>query len=346
MGTTGRREAIGRLAALGAAAALLPAPILARGADEHRTIGYLSLEAPPLPRPTPEQWRQSRISLALRKLGWDEGRNLAIERLHADLDTAQLARHAQELVRARVELIIANGPEAAVAAARATRKIPVVCFNLVWPEEQGLIVSFARPGRNVTGVAFYAGLETSTKRMEFLRELAPAAKRLSWLWPPDYQETVRGGRFNMAPKLEAAAQGLGFELRLHPVRSGADVERALADITAWGAQAITASSEYVLRARKAVADFALRNRLPSAFPAPQLVEAGGLLSYGLAATELDTLFNRSLGYVDRILRGAKPAELPVERPSRYELVINVNTARALNLSIPDALRVRVDRVVG
>src|SRR5262245_14756503 len=144
----GRRRAIRSMLVLGAAAGLAPALMLAAG---ERRIGYLSLENPPQPRPTPAQWRTSRISEGLRKLGWDEGKNLAIERLHAGLDTAQLGKLAAQLVAARVELIIANGPEAALAAARATREIPVVGYNLVWPEEQGLIDSFARPGRNVTG---------------------------------------------------------------------------------------------------------------------------------------------------------------------------------------------------
>ena len=266
-------------------------------------------------------------------------------RSHAELDATRLAKLAEQLVRRRVEVIIANGPEAAVAATRATRSIPIVCFNLVWPEEQGLIESFAHPGRNVTGVSFYTGIETSTKRLQFLREIAPGAKRLSWLWPPDYQEKVDGGAFNVIPTLESMAGGLGFELRLHAVRKSEDIEKGLREALAWRAHAITASSEYVIHARKRVADFALQHRLPSAFPAWEIVEAGGLLSYALARAELASLVGRSLAYVDRILRGTRPADLPVERPSRYELVINLRTAKALGLTIPDTMRVRADRVV-
>src|SRR5206468_12455686 len=132
-------------------------------------------------------------------------------------------------------------PEAALAAARATRTIPIVCFNLVWPEEQGLIDSFARPGRNVTGVAFYPGVEASTKRMEILRELAPSATRLSWLWPSDYERTLTGGTFRVAPAFEPIAKALGFELRLHPVRSTSDIDSALRDVLARRAHALMVS---------------------------------------------------------------------------------------------------------
>lgn len=340
-----RRDALTTLLALGAAVGQFGARAQAQNAARPRIVGYLSLEPAPDPFPTPEQWRQSPISVALRKLGWDEGRNLVIERAHASLQSAHLAKLAAALVRKDVDVIIANGPEATVAAARATRRIPIVSFNLVWPEEQGLIDSFARPGRNVTGVSFYPGVEFSTKRIQFLREIAPAAKRLSWIWPPDYEETVAGGSFTMAPAFESIVKSLGFELRRHPVRRSEDIEPALAEVLAWHAQALTASGEHVVRVGRRIAEFALRHRLPSAFPSPEIVEAGGLLSYALGQGDLFGLFNRSLEYVDRILRGAHPADLPVERPSRYELVINLRTARTLGLTVPQVLLVRADRVI-
>ena len=343
-----RRDAIAAVLALGAAAG--PLGIRAQEeksgpSGERRIIGYLSLELAPNPPPTREQWRRSPIAQALRKLGWDEGHNLAIERAHANLNAGMLRKLAEGLVRKRVEVIITNGPEATVAAARATRSIPIVSFNLVWPEEQGLIDSLARPGRNVTGVSFYAGVETSAKRMEFLREVAPAAKRLSWIWPPDYEETVAGGRFSMAPAFESMARKLGFELRLHRIQKSEDIETALGEIAAWRAQALSASGEHAIRAARRIAEFALDRRLPSAFPSAAIVEAGGLLSYAVAQGDMMLLFNRSLEYVDRILRGARPADLPVERPSRYELVINLKTAKALGLAVPQALLLRADRVI-
>lgn len=339
-----RREAIGAILALGA----MGAPFRPAGAQKparSRVLGYLSLEASPSPYPTPEQWRQRSLSLLLRKTGWDEGVNLRVERAYAELQPERLEPLAQALIAMDVEVIIANGPEASVAAARATKTIPIVSFNLVWPEEQGLIDSYARPGRNVTGVSLYPGAEASTKRMELLREFAPAARRLSWLWPADYQRTVGGGAFDMAPTFQAIAKGLGFELRFHPLRRSEDLEPAFSEIAAWPAHALMASSEYVVQARRGVAEFALRQRLPSACPSAEVVEAGGLFSYAPGRSELFRLYDRTFEYVDRILRGARAADLPVERPNRYELVINARTAKALGLKIPQAVLLRADGLI-
>ena len=340
-----RRDTVRALLALATVAGPFARNAQGQQREPVRRIGYLILDAAPVPRLTPEQWRQRPLSMALRTLGWDEGRNLIIERAHADLKIDMLPQLAAELVRKRVEVIVTSGPEATVVAARATKTIPIVFFNVVWPQEQGLIESFARPGRNVTGVTFYSGVEVSTKRMELLREVAPAAKRLSWLWPPDYQETVAGARFDMTPAFQAAAKALGFELRLHAIRRSEDIDTAFAEILAWRAQAMMASSEYVHRALERVVGFALSRRLPSAFPGPEFVEAGGLMSYGAGRDELRSLFFRSAEYVDRILRGALPGALPVEQPKRYELTINLPTAKALALTIPQSVLLRADRVI-
>ena len=307
-----------------------------------RRVGFLVLDFEDTKTPIP----QRAGSLALKARGWIEGENLIVERAYADLDVERLAGLADGLVRKGVDVIVAIGPEAALAAARATRSIPIVFFGVVWPVEQGLIDSFARPGRNVTGIAFYTGVEVSNKRLEVLREIAPGAKRLSWLWPPQLAETVGGDRYDVAPVLEAAGTRLGFETRLHPVRKMADVETALADVLAVRAQAISvAGSAHLLAARLRLAEFALRHRLPTASSTVFIVEAGGLLSYAPAWAEWQTLTSRNYDYVDRILRGAKPADLPVERPSKYELVINLKTAKALGLTIPQSVLLRADRVI-
>jgi putative tryptophan/tyrosine transport system substrate-binding protein len=341
-----RRKAIATLLALGATSA----PLLARAQPAKtappRIVGYLTLEAAPQPFPTPEQWRQRSASRLLRSAGWDEGRNLRIERAYAGLQAAQLDVLAATLIRKGVEVIVANGPEATLAAARATRTIPIVAFNLVWPEEQGLIRSFARPGRNVTGVALYPGIEASLKRMEIMRELVPSATRLSWLWPADYQQTLDGRAFDMAPSFRSLAMGLGFELRFHAVRNTKDIDAAFAEMLAGHAQALMASGEYVVHERHRVAALALRHRLPSACPSAELVEAGGLFSYALGHSELLALYERTFEYVDRILRGARPADLPVERPKRYELVINRQTAEALGLKVPQPVLLRAANVIG
>ena len=214
---------------------------------------------------------------------------------------------------------------------------------MLWPVEQGLIDTFARPGHNVTGIASYTGIEVTNKRLEFLREIVPAAKRLSWIWPSASLslETVAGGRVNMVPVIEAAAKKLGFESKFHPIRGVQNLESVFSDIAAWHAQAIIGTSNV---APQEFAELALRHLLPSAFLDRENVMARGLL-YGVADSEWTSLLGRRAEYVDRVLRGARPADLPVERPSRYELVINRKTATALDLTIPQSLLLRADEVI-
>ena len=335
-----RRDAI---LGLGATVTAMPLWLRAQPNESRKTriIGSLSL----LAWPTAEQYANLPFFPAMKTHGWVEGTNFIMERRHAEFRSERLAGLAEDLVRKRVDLILAFGPEATIAAARATRSIPIMFSNVVWPLEQGLIDSFARPGRNITGISFYTGVEVSNKRLEYLRAVAPAARRLSWLWPSDYAETLSGGRFDMAPVMEAGARSLGFETRFHDIRKPEDIGPALDEIRAWPAQALSASSEYVAASGQRVAEFALRERLPSAFPARINVEAGGLLFYGPSGAEGARMLSRYVSYVDRILRGAQPGELPVERPSQYELVINLKTAKALNLKIPQELLIRADRVI-
>ncbi len=282
----------------------------------------------------------------MRKRGWIEGENVVWERAFADLQVERLAGLAAELVRKGVEVIITNGPETTIAAARATKTVPIVFLNVIWPVEQGLIDSFARPGRNVTGIAFYTGVEVTNKRLEFLREIAPAARRLSWLWPVDYAETLSGGRLDIAAMMGSAAKGLGFETRFHDIRKPADVESALAEIAGWRAQVLmVGGGHHLISERRRVAEFALRQGLPSATPSLSSVEAGVLLYYGPSPSETPLLAARYFDMVDRILRGAKPAELPVERPSKYDLVVNMKTAKALGLKIPQSLLLRAERFI-
>jgi len=333
-----RRDAI---LGIGAVITATPLRMFAQTKDSSRTIGVLSLGI----APTAEQIARNPFVVMMKEHGWVEGTNLTVERRYAEFKSERLAGFAEDLVRKRVDLIITIGPEATLAAARATKSIPIVFVFVVWPLEQGLIDSFARPGRNITGTAFYTGVEVTNKRLEYLRAVAPLAKRLSWLWPTDYAETLSGGRFDMAPVMEAAAKGLGFETRFHGIRKSEDISRALDEIRAWPADAISASSEYVTAASQRIAEFALREKLPTAFPDRRNVEAGGLLFYGPSLAETPRLTSRHASYVDRILRGAQPAELPVERPSQYELVINLKTAKVLNLKIPQELLIRADRLI-
>ncbi len=232
----------------------------------------------------------------------------------------------------------------AIAAARATKTIPIVFVGVSWPVEQGLIESFARPGRNVTGVSTYTGLEVSTKRLEFLKEVAPTATRLSWILGSATEATVDGAGFDVRPLLNPAARRLGYEVRYHFMRKSEDVDPAFADILAWRAQALAvAGSPVTFAARERIAAFALNNRLPTASASsfrrsgrPAFLQCCGCGSRPIP---------RSVEYVDRIFRGARPADLPVDRPDKYELVINLKTAKALGLAIPQSVLLRDPRLI-
>jgi putative tryptophan/tyrosine transport system substrate-binding protein len=281
----------------------------------------------------------------LKALGWIEGQNLVVESAFADYKNERLPTLAEDLVRRRVDVIWATSADAAVAAARVTKSTPIVFAGVPWPVETGLIDSFARPGRNVTGVSSYTGIEVSTKRLEFLRTIAPTATRLSWILDPSLGASVDGGRFDVRPLLDPAARALGFDVRYHHVEKSDDVDPAFAEMLAWRVQAIAvAGSAATFAARERIASFALRNRLPSACATPSIVEAGALLSYSSAGA-FPELLARGANYVDRILRGAHPADLPVYRPDKYELLVNLKTARVLGLQVPQSLLLRAGRVI-
>lgn len=341
---TTRRAALAVLPAL-SAAPLVFAQVSARASPKR--IGALSLG------PGPEKF-DPRKPLddegpfwdALSKKGWVLGANIVIERTFADWKTDRLSGLAADLVRKRVDVILCNDETEMVAAARATQSIPILFNGALTPVEQGLIESFSRPGRNLTGTSQHAGTAVATKRLEFLRAIV-RGERLSWLWGGDsrYAETVAGGRFDIAKMYESAASGLGFNPRLHFVPAPADIDKVFEEILEWKAQAITGGGWQVFEVRDRVAEFALRNRLPLATNHRPYVEAGGLLSYGLPQSERNLLGERLIEYLDQILRGAKPSELPVIQPSRYELVVNMKTARALGLTIPQSVLQRADEVI-
>ncbi|MCW5744822.1 MAG: ABC transporter substrate-binding protein [Alphaproteobacteria bacterium] len=285
------------------------------------------------------------ITKRLQELGWIEGKTLTFEDVYAAGATERLPELAADLVRKKVDVIWAISPPAAVAAARVTKSIPVVFVRVAAPLQLGLGESFARPGGNVTGVASNAGLEVYLKRLEFLREILPDANRLAGIAPGTaIFATVRGGVWQ-PDKDEGIpeARKLGFELDKHFVDKAEDLDRAFAAIAASGAQALLVSaSPLIFGERRRIVDFANQRRLPSAFIESDFVEAGGLLSYG--SDVLDTML-QSLSHIDKILRGAKPAELPIEMPSRFDLVINQKTARMLGLTIPQSVLLRAIRVI-
>ena len=286
----------------------------------------------------------SKLRAELKALKWIEGQNLVIESAFGEGKGERLPALAEELVRKRVDVIWVGSEVAAVAAARATRTIPIVFTNVYWPVETGLIDSFARPGRNATGMSAYSGIEVSTKRLEFLKEIAPGAIRLSWMFDA-VVPTVDGGNFDVRPLLESDAKKLGYETRYHLLAKSDDIDRAFAEMLDWRAQAIAVAGLAIFAAVGRIASFSVRNRLPSACLDSRMVDAGCLLSYNAAGSVLTESMARGVDYVDRILRGAHPRDLPVQRPDKYELVINLKTAKALGLRIPQSVLLRADRLV-
>jgi putative ABC transport system substrate-binding protein len=331
---------------LAAAGSLLVAPYVrakSRITEGVRTIGFLHAYSNRDPKRRPHRYPSAK---ALKKLGWIDGENIVSERRYADGNFERLAVLAQELVRKGVEVIWVDMAQSAIAARRVTQTIPIVFSNISWPVELGLVDSLARPGLNVTGTAYYADLGVSAKRLEFLREMVPAAKRLSQLVEPSRYETLTGGKIDIEGIWTTAAERLGFVTRLHLIRRGQDIGPALAEIKDWGADAIHGTGgPYMDADALYIAAFALRNRLPNLCVNPFIVRKGGLLSYAPASADVWSLYMRSFEYVDQILRGARPSELPVEQPSRFELTINTWAAKEIGLKIPQSLLLRADRLI-
>ncbi len=243
-------------------------------------------------------------------------------------------------------VIWAADPEAAIAAAQATRTIPIVFWSVPYPVEQHLVHSFARPGGNVTGVALFSGVELLAKRLEALRDCTPAVKRVAWIQTSSPLETVEGGIMpgNMSYFPSLYAHDLGLELQHYWIETRKDFDTAFEAITRSRLQALAmpAFTELFWEHRKLIIDFAMRNQLPNVCGSSQFVEAGGLVSYGADPVAMAVY---SMSYVGRLLRGAKPADLPVERPNRYVLAVNLRTAKALGITIPQSLLWRADEVI-
>lgn len=273
----------------------------------------------------------------LRELGYVEGTNVRFEWRWSGGDTNRFPMLARELAALAPDIIVTSGTQAALAAASATNSIPIVMALSQYPEEVGLVKSLARPGGNVTGLSTYAP-QLSGKKLELLRETAPDVVRIALLWSPDslsqrlqYQELL------------AAAAAAGVSIHSIELKGVSDVGRALAAAKAGGAQALMVIGNPVtFRSRRQITDFALRNKLPSVYEERLFALAGGLMSYGPSFT---ALFHRAATYVDRILKGAKPADLPVEQPVRFELVINRKTARSLGVELPPSVVLRADEII-
>jgi putative ABC transport system substrate-binding protein len=303
-----------------------------------RTLGLLSA----FPPPSDEEFSKLQSLSHFRRLGWIDGGNFRIERAYSGHE-GRLPQFAKALAEKRVDVIWALGPEAALAAAGATKTIPIVFWGVGYPVEQGLVDSLARPGRNVTGVTVFDGIGVYQKQLELLREIVPGVKRVAWIRTPSAIRTLGGANPDLHAPIVAAARTVDVVLQQIDLHRDEDVDRAFAEIAHWRAEAMWVfGTMMTLRHRPRIVEFAARERIPAIYFDRSWVELGGLVSYG--AHGLSGIW-RSVEYVDRILRGAKPSELPVEMPSRYELAFNLKTARQLNLNISQTLIARADRVI-
>ncbi len=312
--------------------AVLAAPLAAEGQQVGKVyrIGYLSIASGPSPRT--EALRQG-----LRELGYIEGKNITIEYRFAQEKADRLRGLATELVNLKVDLIVTGGPTATRAAQQATRTLPVV---MAWggdPVEARFVASLAQPGSNITGLTSMA-TELGSKRLGLLKEAVPHISRVAVLWNPSHSEASASFR-----ETEGATRALGLSLESIEVRSAADLEGAFRRAVTRHADALTVLLDPVTLLNEAkVAELAARSRIPSIFYERRFATAGGLMAYGPLDEDLH---RRAAGYVDKILKGAKPADLPVEQPTKFELVINLKTAKALGLTIPPSLLQRADEII-
>lgn len=276
----------------------------------------------------------------LRDLGYIEGQNIAVERKYADGDTKRLDEIAQELVQHRVDAIVAQATPTARAARRATSTIPIIGLGLADAVEDELASSLARPEGNVTGTSFL-GPELVSKRLQLLKEIVPKLSRVVVLWHPKaYGDRTMA---SMLKEIESAAQSLGVGLRLVPASSPGDLDGAFVAMTAERADGLIVFPSPMLYSQYSrIVAFAADSRLPTIYAAREGVELGGLVSYGANLVDLS---RATAGYLDRILRGAKPAELPIQQPTKFELVFNQQTARTLGLTASQNFLLMVDAVI-
>ena len=322
---------------LGGAAAAWPLAARAQQGAKVPRIGYLltgPLESPEA-RAMLDAFRQG-----LHERGYVEGQTIVIEYRSADGKIERFPSLANELASLKLDLILAANTPAASAILHATTAIPIVVAVMGDPVEDGLVASLARPGGNITGLTFL-GPELAAKRLGLLKQALPNASRVAALWHPGaYAErTTR----DMLQATDAAARTLAVELQLLDVRGADEFDRAFSAMTRERADALLVlPSTLFFNARKRIIDLATEHRLPSMSPTREFATVGGLAAYGASITDLH---RRSAGYVDRILKGANPADLPVEQPTKFELVVNLKTAKALGLTIPVTLQAAADEVI-
>ena len=323
-----RRDALLALVALGATSHAATA----QGAGVARRIGYLDQGSAARDGPYVEAFRRR-----LRDLGWIEGQNIAIELRFAEGKTGRLPALAADLVRLKVDVLVTSTTPAALAAKEATATIPIVIGFAAGPVESGIVASLAHPGGNITGWT-HQGLDLRAKYLELIKEALPAAVRIGVLWNPTNQLHKLSLKV-----IEAAAQKLGVELVLFGVQDPKEFEHAFSEFVAKRVHAVLVFPDGMFIAQTPlIVALAAHNRLPALYGVRGYARAGGLMTYG---ADLPDMYRLGASYVDKILRGARPADLPIEQPTKYELVINLKTADALGVAIPRTMLLRADEVI-
>jgi putative ABC transport system substrate-binding protein len=315
---------------------LLAAPLVAEGQQAGRVyrIGYFTI-----PSRDSAQGVADAFQRGLRDLGWIEGQNIVIDYRFADGNVDRLPDLAAELVRLRVDVIVAGATAAVIAAKNATRTIPIVMFLAVDPVGSGLVASLARPGGSITGLTVTVGRGIYGKQLELLKDVLPRLSRVAILVNPTDPLSAHAVR-----ETESAARALGLQRQVVEIRDPGEFDNAFAALTTARPDAIFVTGDsmfYQHRAR--LVHLAAKSRLPTmGGGAGEYAKAGGLMAYG---TNLADLARRAATYVDKILKGAKPGDLPIEQPTKFDLVINMKTAKALGLTIPASLLQRADQVI-
>jgi len=323
------------IVAIGVAFAMCGVVAQAQQPKKVPRIGYLSNIDP-----ATDSTRSEAIRLALRERGHIEGQNIAIEYRHAEGKLDRLPELAAELVRLKVDIIVAAGADPTVRAAKnATKTIPIVMLGSGSdPVEAGIVESLARPGGNVTGLTNLS-VELGGKRLELLKEAVPKLARVAVLYDP----TVSPSVIQVKEILPVAARALGLTLRSWEVRDAGGFEKVFAALSKERPDGLYVLGGPLMYAnQKQTIGFALKSRLPSVYNRREAVDAGGLMYYGV---DLADSYRRVAYYVDRILKGAKPADLPVEQPTKFELVFNLKTAKQIGVAIPQSMLYRADKVI-
>ena len=318
-----------------AVCAILVLPLAAEAQQAARLprIGYLGQNSAEIGGHQLAAFREG-----LRERGWVEGQNIAIVTRFADGDLDRLAALIAELISLKADIIVTGSSAATWAAKNATQSIPIVMAASVNAPGEGLVTSLAHPGGNITGMTFLAGPEIAGKQLQLLKEMAPAASRVAVLMNPTNRSHAAFSR-----EAEAAARSLGTQLQVLEASNPDQLDAAFAAMTREHAEALLVLTDSMfVGQRRRVADLAGKTKLPALYSQREFVDSGGLVSYGPSLLDMS---RRAAIYVDKILKGAKPADLPVEQPTKFELVINLKTAKTLGITVPQSLLLRADQVI-